>query len=115
MSEGSDPRSWGCRLQSLLSPLEDKETPAVDGGTGRRVPVLLPVALDQTYDYLLPDGLQTSPGAFVLVPFGPQTRIGGVWNVPVGEGGKPVSDKKLKVITATLADLPPLPILSLRF
>ena len=23
----------------------------------RRVPVLLPVAIDQTYDYLLPDGL----------------------------------------------------------
>jgi primosomal protein N' (replication factor Y) (superfamily II helicase) len=102
-------------LQSLLSPLEDEEKPAMVGGAWRRVPVLLPVALDQTYDYLLPDGLQTSPGAFVLVPFGPQTRIGVVWDDPVCEGGKPVPDKKLKAITATIADVPPLPILSLRF
>ncbi|HZC77591.1 MAG TPA: DEAD/DEAH box helicase, partial [Ktedonobacterales bacterium] len=69
----------------------------------------------QTYDYLLPDGLEARPGAFVLVPFGPQQRIGVVWDAPFGEAGKPVADKKLKVITATLADVPPLPTLSLRF
>ena len=51
----------------------------------------------------------------MLVPFGPQTRIGVVWDGPVGEGGKPVADKKLKAITAPLADVPPLPTLSLRF
>ena len=38
-----------------------------------------------------------------------------VWDGPVGEAGKPVADKKLKAITATLADVPPLPTLSLRF
>jgi primosomal protein N' (replication factor Y) len=75
----------------------------------------MPVALDQTYDYLLPKGVEAHPGAFVLVPFGPQTRIGVVWDIPVGEGGKPVPDKKLKAIVAQLADVPPLPILSLRF
>ena len=77
------------------------------------MPVLLPVALDQTYDYLLPDGLEARPGGFVLVPFGPQQRIGIVWDAPIGESGKPVPDKKLKAITATLADVPPLPALSM--
>ena len=101
-------------MQSLLAPLEEEQKPAAATAAGR-VPVLLPVALDQTYDYLLPDGLEARPGSFVLVPFGPQTRIGVVWDGPVGEGGKPVPDKKLKAITATLADVPPLPILSLRF
>ena len=81
----------------------------------RRVPILLPVALDQTYDYLLPTDVEAPPGAFVLVPFGPQTRIGVVWDAPMGEGTKPVANKKLKVITARLADVPPLPPLSLRF
>ena len=59
-------------LQSLLAPLEEDRQPAAAAAAGR-VPVLLPVALDQTYDYLLPDGLEARPGAFVLVPFGPQT------------------------------------------
>jgi primosomal protein N' (replication factor Y) len=100
-------------LQSLLAPLEEDRPPvAVAAG---RVPVLLPVALDQTYDYLLPEGLEAHPGGFVLVPFGPQQRIGIVWDGPVGEPGKPIPDKKLKAITATLADVPPLPTLSLRF
>ncbi|KAB2911156.1 MAG: primosomal protein N' [Hyphomicrobiaceae bacterium] len=84
------------------------------GARNARVPVLLPVALDQTYDYLLPAGMAVTPGMFVLVPFGPQTRIGIVWDAPVGEGGKPVPDKKLKTITGPL-DVPPLPASSLRF
>ena len=44
-------------------------------------------------------------------------RRASAWSgtAPVGEGGKPVADKKLKAITATLADVPPLPALSLRF
>ena len=62
-------------------------------GTARTVPVLLPVALDQTYDYLVPEGLERQPGCFVLVPFGPQSRIGIVWDKAVGEAmtGKPVA------------------------
>jgi primosomal protein N' (replication factor Y) len=79
------------------------------------VPVLLPVALDQTYDYLLPDGVEVCPGGFVLVPFGAQTRLGVVWDAPFGEADKPVPDKKLKAIAAGLAEVPPLPVLSLRF
>jgi len=80
-----------------------------------RVPVLLPLALDKTYDYLLSEGVEASPGAFVLVPFGPQQRLGVVWDRPVGEAGKPIADKKLKAITAGLTDVPPLPTLSMRF
>ena len=96
-------------MNSLLD-LEPHETTA----SARLVPVLLPVALDQTYDYLAPDDEAIAPGAFVLVPFGPQTRIGVVWDKAVGEPAKPVAPKKLKTVAAVL-DAPPLPTLSLRF
>ena len=79
------------------------------------MPVLLPVALDQTYDYLVPDGLEVEPGAFVLVPFGPQSRIGIVWDTPLApEDDKPLDLKKLKSIAGRL-DVPLLPALSMRF
>ncbi|MFV0298742.1 MAG: primosomal protein N' [Hyphomicrobiaceae bacterium] len=77
------------------------------------VPVLLPVALEQTYDYLVPDHLALEPGAFVLVPLGPQMRMGIVWDTPQGES-KPVDPKKLKPVLERL-DAPPLPLASLRF
>jgi primosomal protein N' (replication factor Y) (superfamily II helicase) len=80
----------------------------------RTAPVVMTVALDQTYDYLVPNGLELEPGAFVLVPFGPQTRIGVVWNGAVGEPGKPIDPKKLKSIGGVL-DVPPLPEISLKF
>ncbi len=79
-----------------------------------RVPVLLPVALDQTYDYAVPSGVEVEPGDFVIVPFGPQTRIGLVWDQPVGDQGKPVDEKKLKSIIERM-DAPALPPTSLRF
>ena len=100
-------------MESLLAQFDEDPPHALLSGA--RVPVLLPVALDQTYDYLLPSGLEASPGAFVLVPFGPQTRLGVVWDRPFGEQGKPVPDRKLKAIAAGLPEVPPLPILSLRF
>lgn len=78
------------------------------------VPVLLPVALDQTYDYLVPPELEVEPGMFVKVPFGPQVRTGVVWDKQVGGTNKPVDPKKLKSIQDCL-DVPPLPELSLRF
>ena len=79
-----------------------------------RVPVLLPVALDQTYDYLLEAGLQgLEPGSFVMVPFGQQSRIGIVWYQSVGEG-KVVAESKMKQIDSVL-DVPPLPLISLQF
>jgi primosomal protein N' (replication factor Y) len=82
--------------------------------TRPRIPVLMTVALDQTYDYLVPDGLEPKPGDFVLVPFGPQSRIGVVWDKAVGDSGKEVAPEKLKSIAGAL-DVPPLPVISLRF
>ena len=35
--------------------------------SAERVPVLLPVALEQTYDYLVPDGLEVEPGELLGV------------------------------------------------
>ncbi len=79
-----------------------------------RAPVVLTVALDQSYDYLVPDGLELEPGCFVVVPFGPQTRVGVVWDAAVGEPGKAVDPKKMKTIAGRL-DVPPLPAISLKF
>ncbi len=93
--------------------MEDGQ-PATGVG-GPAVPVLLPVALDQTYDYQLPPDIVAGPGAFVLVPFGAQTRIGLIWDRPIGAAGKAPAAKKLKRITQGLADVLPLPPLSLRF
>ena len=70
--------------------------------------------LSQTYDYLVPPGLKVEPGAFVLVPFGAQTRIGVVWDAPLGGSDKPVDPKKMKELAERL-DVPPLPASSLRF
>jgi len=94
---------------SLLDQLEPEAR-----ATGECVPVLMTVALDQTYDYLVPEGIELEPGCFVLVPFGPQTRIGVVWDAPAGATGKPVDPKKMKNVVERL-DVPPLPLISLRF
>jgi primosomal protein N' (replication factor Y) (superfamily II helicase) len=80
---------------------------------GKLAPVLLPVALDQTYDYAVPAGIDLSPGQFVLVPFGPQSRIGIVWDRSLGQQ-KTFDPKKIKMIIETL-DVPLLPAISLRF
>ena len=79
----------------------------------QRVPILLPVALDQTYDYLVPPGLELVPGMFVHVPFGPQHRLGIVWDKALGPD-KPIDEAKLKAVIQTL-DVPPLPAETLKF
>ncbi len=95
------------RSDSLLDQLEPQVARV-------QAPVVLTVALDQSYDYLVPDGLELEPGCFVVVPFGPQTRIGVVWDAPVGEAGKPIDPKKMKTVVERL-DVPPLPVISLKF
>lgn len=95
-------------MESLLDSLE----PGDGAEPGRLVPVLMPVALDQTYDYRPLDGVALAPGSFVLVPFGPQTRVGIVWDCPIGPQ-KPAKPEKLKTILSAL-DVPPLPEISLR-
>jgi len=97
-------------LDSLLGLNEKGESAA-----RALAPVLMPGApLSQTYDYLVPAGLAIEPGAFVLVPFGAQTRIGVVWDAPLGGADKPVDPKKMKALAERL-DVPPLPASSLRF
>lgn len=96
-------------MESLLDSLE----PGDGAEPGSLVPVLMPVALDQTYDYRPIDGVALAPGSFVLVPFGPQTRVGIVWDSPIG-AQKPAKPEKLKTILSAL-DVPPLPEISLRF
>ena len=39
------------------------------------VPVLMPLALNEAYTYLAPEG-EIRPGEFVVVPLGPMKRIG---------------------------------------
>ena len=110
-------------LDSLLDQLDNEP-----GGAGPpTVSVLLPVALDQTYDYAVPEGLSLEAGMFVLVPFGPQSRIGVVWDHAVGEPiatpesadvttprKRKAAPRKLKSVSTRL-DAPPLPVISLRF
>jgi primosomal protein N' (replication factor Y) (superfamily II helicase) len=78
------------------------------------VAVLLPVALDQTYDYIVPEGAEYPVGSFVLVPLGPQSRIGVVWDRALGQSDKPLDPKKMKPVTSAL-DVPPLPVINMRF
>jgi primosomal protein N' (replication factor Y) len=80
----------------------------------RRLPVLIPVALDQTYDYKAPADQELRPGSFVIVPFGSQSRIGVVWDCTVGGGGKAVDEKRIRAITGPV-DVPGLPAIQLRF
>jgi primosomal protein N' (replication factor Y) (superfamily II helicase) len=99
-------------LNSLFG-IDDDHTR--DGGVAAPVvPVLLPVALDQTYDYLAPPGLALEPGSFVVVPFGPQSRMGVVWDRPFGASPTAADPRKLKSVTERL-DVPGLPERSMRF
>ena len=89
----------------------------LDNGAGRglrSVPVLMPVALDQTYDYLVPEGIERSAGRLraraVRTADPHRHRLG---RRRVGDG-KPVDPKKLKPLTSRI-DAPQLPEISMRF
>ena len=58
--------------------------------------MLLPYALEGCYSYSVPPHLEVAAGDFVHVPLGTRQTIGVVWR----EQSKPVSDLKLKPITA---------------
>src|SRR3954465_9628040 len=45
----------------------------------RVVDVLVPVALNQTYSYRVPRGMELEPGDVVCVPLGPREVIAVVW------------------------------------
>ncbi len=104
-------------MNGLFDDLDDahaKARPQPAAAVGPTVPVLLPVALDQTYDYRLADGMETpAPGTFVMVPFGQQSRIGIVWASSIGDA-PPAKPEKIKPLDALL-DVPRLPALSMAF
>ena len=62
----------------------------------RLVDVLLPVALDRTLTYAVPEGIEVAPGDVVVAPLGARGTIGVVWD---GEP-KPVDDARLKSLEA---------------
>ncbi len=63
------------------------------------VPVLTPVALEATYSYAVPDGMALAPGDVVVVPLGPRTVLGVVWD---GEPDQ-VARRKLRPVEARLS------------
>jgi primosomal protein N' (replication factor Y) (superfamily II helicase) len=71
----------------------------------RVVDVLVPVALDQTYSYRVPEGLELVPGDLVTVPLGARMATAVTW----AENPKPNPrlDNRMKDVEAKL-DVPPL-------
>lgn len=76
----------------------------------KSVGVLIPLALPEPYDYVVPAGLTVEPGAYVIVPLGAQQILGVVW----GKGSEAIERKRLKPILEVL-DAPPMPEASRRF
>ena len=64
--------------------------------------VLIPLALDQTYSYRLPQGLIVAPGDSVAVPLGPREVVGVVWEITSSASGG-----NLKAVIGKI-DAPPL-------
>ena len=54
--------------------------------TARVAEILIPLALDQTYSYAVPDDLSLAEGDLVAVPLGPRERLGVVWALRPGAG-----------------------------
>jgi primosomal protein N' (replication factor Y) len=71
----------------------------------RVVDVLVPVALDQTYSYRVPERMALAPGDIVTVPIGARAATAVVW----ADDGKPDPrlDNRMKEVEEKL-DLPPL-------
>lgn len=69
------------------------------------VPVLLPLPLDQPFDYLAPADAHLPPGTFVQVPFGSREAVGVVWHYAAATRAPP---HRLKPVRGRL-EAPPLP------
>ena len=70
------------------------------------VDVLVPVALDQTYSYRVPDGLELAPGDVVCVPLGARGETTGVvW--AENDNPNPRLHNRMKDVVGKL-DVPPL-------
>src|SRR5215470_7108193 len=71
----------------------------------RIVDILVPVALDQTYSYRVPSGLELTPGDLVAVPLGAREYMGVVW--AENPTPNPRLHNRLKDVDEKL-DVPPL-------
>jgi primosomal protein N' (replication factor Y) len=71
----------------------------------RVVDVLVPVALDQTYSYRVPEGLELAPGDLVTVPLGARMATAVAW--AENPEPNPRLDNRMKDVEAKL-DVPPL-------
>src|SRR5215470_17548743 len=71
----------------------------------RVVDILVPVALDQTYSYRVPSGLDLIPGDLVAVPLGAREYLGVVW--ADNPAPNPRLHNRLKDVDEKL-DVPPL-------
>src|SRR4026209_100141 len=73
--------------------------------TTRVVDILVPVALDQTYSYRVPAGLELAPGNLVSVSLGARECMGVVW--AENPAPNPRLHNRLKDVDEKL-DVPPL-------
>src|ERR1700720_2874226 len=73
--------------------------------SARVVDVLVPVALNQTYSYRVPRGMDLAPGDVVCVPLGPREVIAVVW--AENANPDPRLHNRLKDVGEKL-DVPPL-------
>ncbi len=80
-------------------------SPPPEGGRAapRRVAVLLPLPLDETFDYVVPEPAWAEAGRFLRVPLGRREMAGVVW----GEGRAGIEPSRLKPVSAML-DAPPM-------
>ena len=72
--------------------------------------VLLPLALESAYSYIVPPEMTLSPGSYVAVPLGPRTVIGVVWAL------RPAVPTNMKMrAVLDVFNLPPMPESHRRF
>src|ERR1700692_4181802 len=97
----------GARLGSLGSLfLKRLESARPSNMTARIIDVLVPVALDQTYSYRVPEGLELGVGDVVCVPLGARGETTGVvW--AENDNPNPRLHNRMKDVVGKL-DVPPL-------
>ncbi|TVQ84671.1 MAG: primosomal protein N' [Micavibrio sp.] len=79
-----------------------------------RAAVLLPLPVEKSYDYLVPDGMTLKSGDFVEVPFGPRRVTGIVQTVAPQDGDAPPAFK-MKNVLRKIETAPPLTGAMLKF